>query len=650
VGRESKIRIRRVIRILFCLCLAVHVTAQEVEAPRWFKLTDLSGSLSLRYQLTDEKETFEETISRDSARKFLEGGLRLYTKGSIYHPNLFSFSASVNLVGHRQKVRIFTDPSSNNDLNNTYDIHLYLLKKKKINFDFYTLRNFNSKDRAFLERYFTTQSRTGFIIRNATKWLPLEVDVYSSRIKTESPTFKERDETSKNADFRINLLKRTRSRGVLTGRFKDFDESVYDVQYKSWDIFGNFLHNYGIKERNVLTSTLTYQRLSGFYNLETFVARANNIYYWKPNLFSNANYTFMRDNSFNRSFRRHQFYVDVNHQLFLSLRTQLRVGGRLEDAEDRKNTAFNRHITFDYNKKIPTGSIRLNFNNQRERVNYVSRLDVTENSEIFDFSLTDSIILTTPGIDKDSLRLTAPDLSRIYLEGVDYQVDELNGQIIITRLPGGAITAEAKVLVFYRFLSYPDYRLNSNLYSYGAQLNFLNYFYVLYSRNKSSQTITSDYLIPPFEEFNKNVLGGGFAWRALKSRYTYETYKSTLNDYVLHNFVLSGNVSLFRKLRFSAHMSINNLTYKPEIFFSRFNAYNLEFSYTPSSDLNFDALYRKFDYASPNYENIRESLLFKLRLKFRSIILEAFYERLLSTTQMTERGHNFFSIVIRREF
>jgi hypothetical protein len=648
VNIESKICICLIICI-YC-CPAVHLTAQEVEEPKWFRLNDFSGSLSLRYQLTEELETLQETVSRDSSRKYLEGGLLLSAQGSIYHPNLLSFRARINLVGHRQKITLSTDPSANNDLNNTYNIHLLVLKEKKINFDIYAVRNFISADRAFLDRYFTIQGITGIIMRTSTKWLPMEINVYSSQTKSESLTFTERDEKTKNIDFRLDLLRLTRSKALLRGRFKDYDESVYDVHYKSWDIFSNFSHHYGIKAKSSVSSNITYHRLQGYYNLETFNAFADNNYYWKPNLYFNATYRLSGDNSFNRSFTRHQVSLDANHQLFLSLRTQLQVGGRWEDHDDRKVTALNHRITLNYSKKIPTGSLQLNFYNSNERGNYISRQDVTEISEVYDFSLTDSIILTFPGIDKTSIRITAPDLSQVYLEGVDYQVDELNGQIIITRLPGGAITAEAKVLIFYQFLSFPNYRSNSHVFYFGAGLDFLKYFYLLYSRSKSNQRITSDYLVPPLEEFDKEMLGGGFSTRFLKSRYTYETYKSTLNDYILHNFRLSGNISLLRKLRLSAHMSINHLAYKPEIFFSRFNAYNLVCSYTPSSDLNFDALYRKFDYSSTNYDNIRESLLFKLRLKFRSIILEAFFERILSTTLLTERGHNFFSIIIRREF
>ncbi len=641
-----------------CICcivylflgIVLHMPAQTVEEPRWFRLTDFSGALSFRYQLTDEEESTGEDVYRDITRRYFEGGLLLSTRGSIYHSNLLSFNANVNLVGHRTKNRYFSDPTVNNAINNTYNIHLFFLKKKKINFDFYTLRNFTTADRAFLERYFTTTKNTGMRMKTLTKWFPLEIAVYANNIKSESLTYSERNEKTKNADFRVELPGGPRTRSFLKTRFKDYNESVFDVQYRSWDLFTNFIHTYGIKDRNSITSTATYQRMSGFYDLETYNIRLDNTYYLKPKLFFNADYLLTGDNSFNRSFTRHNAYIRGNHQLFESLRSVVQVGGRLEDSSFRKNSTLLHHFGVYYNKKIPSGNISLNFINSNERGNYVSHQDVVETSEVRDFSLTDAIILTFPGIDSGSIRVTDADLSQVYIEGVDYQVDVVNNIVSITRFPGGAIPAGAKVTIFYRYLSYPDYRLKTHNYILNTRLEVLKYFYFIFSRSANHQTITSDYLLPPYEEYDRTVLGGGIHARFLKARYTYETYNSNLSDYVSRYLSLSGNVNLFRKLLLSANISLSHLDHEPGTFFSRFNAYSLECRLKLRHNISADALFRKMDYSTPQYVRNRESLLFKFRWDFRRIVLDVFYEHILTGHGLNERGHNFFSIMIRRVF
>jgi hypothetical protein len=43
-------------------------------------------------------------------------------------------------------------------------------------------------------------------------------------------------------------------------------------------------------------------------------------------------------------------------------------------------------------------------------------------------------------------------------------------------------------------------------------------------------------------------------------------------------------------------------------------------------------------------------VVFKFQWQFRKIILDFFYEHILTTTLITERGHDFFSVMIRRTF
>jgi hypothetical protein len=390
--------------------------------------------------------------------------------------------------------------------------------------------------------------------------------------------------------------------------------------------------------------------MQGYYDLETFHARINNIYYYKPYLHLNTTYTLNGDNSLNRSFKKHDVVALLNHRLFESLISQVLVGGRFEDSNYQEVSGFRYGVDLRYKKKIPTGSIILNYLNRRENATYSSRSDITETAEVYDFSLTDSIILTFPGIETGSIRVLSPDLTQVYIEGVDYQVDILQDVVTITRLPGGAIEAGAEVLVRFSYTSFPDFHLRLRNSQFLFRINILKYLHIFYNSTINRQDIRSDYLIPPYESYDKKLLGAQIVSRPLNVSYTYEDYNSNLADYYAHNFRLSGQVNLFKRLKLAGNVSINRVVYDPESLYNYFNAYTLECGYTPGNTINANALYRRIRYETPSQTRDRESVVFKFQWQFRKIILDFFYEHILTTTLITERGHDFFSVMIRRTF
>ncbi|MCP4217810.1 MAG: hypothetical protein GY765_24425 [bacterium] len=645
-GQESRMFL---LLLMVSVYFMVSVHAQALEQPKLFRVTDLSGALSLRFQLTQENETSDGIVNRDATRRFLEGGLQISSRGSIYHSNLMTFNVTMNLVAHRSKDVHFSDSSVNNSLNNTYNIRAGFLRKKKFNLDFFTIRTYTTADRAFLERYFTTFTSTGINLRTRSKWLPSELEVNTNHIQSESLSYAERDERTKNLTLRTDILKKPGTDSVLKIKAKDYSESVYNVKYSSLDATLNLTHRYGIRERSYLLSSATYHRMGGFYDLETLNFRVDNNYYLKPHFYLNGSYHLSRDSSFDRTFSRHNASIRANHKLYRSLVTQLELGGRLENTDVQRNTVLRHGFEFRYSKKIPNGAIQLNFSNRNEYANYRSREGINNSVGTYDFQYSDSILLNIPGIDVNSIRITSPDLSLAYILNVDYQVDTIQGFVNISRLPGGAIPA-GEVSVYYQYLTYPDYRLHLNNYQYQARLNFFKYFYVFYIKTASHQDIRSDYLVPPFETFDKKTMGAQFMSRNLNVHYNYDDYDSSLTDYKSHTFRVSGQVKLFRKLRLSGNVNINRLTYEPEFFYSRFDAYTVECSLRPLPGLTVNGMFRSLNYQTSQFDRGRDSLIFKLQWDIRKIILNVFYERILTTARMMERGHNFFSIMIRRTF
>jgi hypothetical protein len=120
----KRIKYAGIMMITACLLLfpggmlPVHA-ATEAEGPRWISFKKFSGFLNFQYQHTSETNTSEGEVQYDISRGFLEGGVQVSTTGSIYHPNLLTFTVDANIVGNRTKNTLISDESIHNSINNT---------------------------------------------------------------------------------------------------------------------------------------------------------------------------------------------------------------------------------------------------------------------------------------------------------------------------------------------------------------------------------------------------------------------------------------------------------------------------------------------------------------------------------------------------
>ena len=632
--------------LLFFLC----VRGIEAQQTRIFQLADFSGALAAMYQSTNERWGAQEFTTLDLGRKLLQGGINLNTSGSIYHPNLLSFRADINLFGLSSKRRMFLDTTSNNDLNNSYDVSLAFLQKKPLHLELYIKRSFSSADRAFMERYYTTVESTGFRVISRARFVPFHLEASQSRRLSESEVFTERLERSKNVDLKATLLELERARSHLTMRWKDYQEAVYTIDYRSFDVMTNFMLNYGAVNPNRFLTLLSYNRMEGDYDIRRLQFRANQTHYFWSDLFLTPGYSFIQDNSFGRSIRKHLVQGTINHKLYQSLTSSFQVGGRFEKSLFQDINGWHNRIQFDYRKKIPSGSLLLGFARRGESTDFVSQGGVGQASRPHDFSQSDTILLTRPGIDLTSIRLMDAEIPYVYLEGVDYLLDTVQGQVAIIRLPGGMISTRTKVLVVYEYMSYPDYHLQGRFYQLLFRLSFLRYFQAFYIRGSNLQDITSEFLIPPYENYDRDTYGAKLTSQLVSAEFSQEKYRSSLTDYDSRNIRITGQARLLSVLKLMASFSLQKLDYIPAGFSSFYRAVSVESTYNPRANITARAIFRNIRYSTNTYFLDRTSLLFKFQWAFRSVIFNFFYEHILIGYENSDKLRDYFSFVIRRTF
>ncbi|MGB2907987.1 MAG: hypothetical protein WBB73_12850, partial [Candidatus Aminicenantaceae bacterium] len=436
----------------------------------------------------------------------------------------------------------------------------------------------------------------------------------------------------------------------LTMRWKDYQEAVYSIDYRSFDVMSNFMLNYGAANPNRFLTLFSYNRMEGDYDVRRLQFRVNETHYLWSDLFLTPGYTFIQDNSFGRSIRKHLVQGTINHRLYQSLFSSFQIGGRFEKSLFQEIDGWHNRIQLDYRKQIPTGSLQLGFTRRGESTDFASLGGVAQASRPHDFSNSDTILLTRPGIDLTSIRLMDAEIPYVYLEGIDYLLEAVRGQVAIIRLPGGMISTRTKVEVFYDYMSFPDYHLQGRFYQALFRLNFLRYLQAFYIRGSNRQDITSEFLIPPYENYDRDTYGAKLTSQILTAEYSQQKYRSTLSDYDSRSVRISGQTRFLSVLKLMANFSLQKLDYIPPVFSSFYRAVSVEALYNPRANISARAIFRNIRYSTDTYFLDRTSLLFKFQWTFRSVIVNFFYEHILIGYENSDKLRDYFSVVIRRTF
>ncbi len=615
-----------------------------------FKIKDYSGAFILQYQIAEESVTLEDQLIRDMKREYLEYGLSMNLEGSIYHPGLLTFNIDFKVLSFNSKELLFTESSTNNDLNNTYNIVLSFLNKRKLNFRVFATKDYNSSDRRFMDRFFTRSESYGVSVSNVSKLFPFRLKIYRLSRLSESLSYAERDEDIKNLEFDSTLIKKDRSRSNFRISWKDYYESVFSNKYRTFDMVTDYYLFYGNNSENVLSSVISYRKMDSVFKIETFQLTANIKHYLLKDLSASSNYSFRRNSFTNSNNTSNILWLSLQHKLFDSLNSFADGGFNLNRSENQDYDRFFLGTGFNYKKKIPKGFLNIHFSGRFTDSRYISNSVIAENSRVESFSLSDTIILSIFGVKIDGIRITDKNLSTLYVEGIDYEVETDGISIIITRIPGGDIPEKGSVNIVYEYLSYPDYRSDLSYTNLGFSLNLFKYFRIFYGNEVNGQKISSEFLIRPFEEYSREKFGMNFNSRNFSISYFSEEYLSAISGYNTENFSFTARAKIFRILNLNASYYSNYVDYLNGDLFGKFKALLGEISASPSANTKARILYRKFNYETYNSERFRESIILRLNWKVRKIIVDLYYEYILNSFGLSSNTHNYFSLMVRRVF
>ncbi|HPR90957.1 MAG TPA: hypothetical protein PLD93_05950, partial [Synergistaceae bacterium] len=341
---------------MLLLAGSYRAAGQEI---RFLRIEHWGGAVLLRWEGVSEKERSHDELYRAYDESFLRAGLELELDGYAYHPNLLSFHLRGSVVQNRSDIQVETVGSLYNTTDNTYDFTAEIFQKKRVHGQLYASRSVESAGRAFLGRYYNRVQATG-----ATLYAPLfssgrlQLDVNRRKNRYDSLTFRERRESSENINLRTVLFSGEEVNSSLDVQFKDYAEEVFNVAYRSLQVFGSARVKL-FEGKGRYHGTIRFFRLDGLADLNT-LSVSNQYRHTLTDCLSLDGYlNFNRSDTSDVQLDQNILSVSMIHRLYESLNSRIAVTAREEKGPGGRLNTTMEQAFLDYHKRIPTGSVNI---------------------------------------------------------------------------------------------------------------------------------------------------------------------------------------------------------------------------------------------------------------------------------------------------
>ncbi len=632
--------------VLFFLSFALHSFSQEI---KWLKLYNFKGEFGVSYESLEDSTTQDSELIYDYNENFLKYILGLDFSGYVYHPYFVEFTLDSSLILNKADTRTFADTQAYSDLNNRYDLNIWVLKRKPLNFYLYFRNNETTYPRVYLGRYFNYFQQNGVKVTSKYKYLPFTLDISHSSTISQSLYFYDRRESSNDIKFESVLIDSFFNSLTFKTDYKNYTESVYGSKYISLNSTLNWIKTFEEKKNGRINGNLSYIKLGGTTSYKSY---SGNLHYFKPvtkdlDFFVSGNYSDTNSNGITRKLSVAE--TGLRHRLYLSLRSSATFSFQDEKGDLYSVKRDISSFSVNYTKKIPTGRVGIRFFQSYQNITNSSKGGYSLSEFYASFDAGDTITVNQTGIDPQSITVMSKDGTIVYTEGVDYNLVVSDTMVVIVRLFGGRIEQGETVLIVYNVAQYPDYKLFIHNYEDSASLTLLKYLFVKAKIRKSRNTIDSDFIITPYEQYTFRERGYGFKSDYVYYQKTKAKYYGNFSEYVLktENFRIGGRLG---RVSFGYYFLKNNLDFYSTDYFSYFRNDAIYLTGVLWGRITYQFDYRRLKYNQNSFVRDRKSIVCKINGTIRKLRVELFYEYILDKGALSDRKHDYFRVSIRRIF
>lgn len=461
--------------------------AQDQNGFRTWKTTDYNGYIGIRGFYREQYRKLQD-FEESSTYPFLYGGIGLYTRNYVIHPNFLKLNIGGEYNPGTSNQRFTISPDRSEVLNlSRLELQGHLFSSKPMNLLGYFNIGSNIINREYVSSMRTDSKSWGLKYGFMNKVLPVTISFNDRRWKQlEIATDREYFNHQKDFEARVSKsFTRYGDNNEATYRYNDFFRKEAN-QYETNNIFKSFL----LTNRFYLDNNQRYMFRSYLFNLDQegtinqsrFQLREGVDLKLPLQFRFMGHYELFDVSQEAQGYTQHRIKTNLQHKLFNSLRTSVFYDQQVNDhtAFDEKNLRIGG--TLNYIKKIPTGSLGINYTYRRH--NQSVQGDPNQRVRIIDEQQTlidgQVVLLDLPYIQRESIIVKNNTGAIIYDENFDYILINHGVFVEIQRLPGGQIPNNTDVLVDYIAEQVGTYSFNSNYNLFNIRLNLLDNLLELY--------------------------------------------------------------------------------------------------------------------------------------------------------------------------
>ena len=579
----------------------IHLSGQNASSPiKAFKFRHFNGYLNF-YSYYNYK-TWEKVGTKDNYNiSYLSPSASIDAKTYILHPNFLCVDIKADYTPELKKNLADINPDVIERISRkSIDLSAVMLQNKDIKLYSYFKINdgyYNNEEISFTKtfgKYWEVK------LVNINKKLPFLV-TYSKR----------NSESENTTNFRKYNFEADKLIAKVSKTF--FKKDLHYFQYKYLDDERNYNNLIAINNRynefnlnnkfffdkkyNYLFHSIIRENIiSGFQNSKEFTIHENLLFKLPYQL--EFKFDYQHNNYSNESINQIQnkIHTNIAHQLFRSLKSSV-----FYDFDKAKQTQFDytlnqAGVKLNYQKKIPTGILAINYYRSFELMNRNNEQGIIQVvNELHTISDGSILLLRYPFIDKASIIVRSMNQTLIYQENLDYYLVDQGDFIEIQRIPGGLIENNSVIYIDYtaQQAGTSSYTLSRQGFNTKVSI-FKQLLSVYYNFQQDKLTNSEFYNQHNKEQFKQNIFGVESRSKYHIAGIEYKNRESTLISIQMLKYYAKLNFN-FKKFKFWG-MASHNYYFKYGFYSNQnyfYSSLNLSYRIQSNTQIQYKFHYRK---------------------------------------------------------
>ncbi len=540
--------------VLFQLFITPAVTQNNGNAGGFWNQMSLNGAVSLEGLYRTQETILRSNLREDLQTSLFRGQFLLRSRSYIWHPSLMLLDIDLEYQPGAGSYQYLVIPDRSETVTAEQGrIQATFFDQRPVSLGIFSNINHAYSNRELLTNIETLKTDFGGLLSYKNRMLPLTL-----RYIQEDWKQKELEIGREFKNYRQMFQAETnKSFGGRDSHQLMFSHSKLQREYGNADIIDNTITDINLRDRiffnrnqsSSLHSFVWYYHQVGSQDFDRFQLYEN-LTLQLPSQFrllGHYQYSWY-DQQFYES-RQHNAGGQIEHQLFLSLRSHLFYDYSQLEQSQFDETIHTAGIGFNYRKKIPAGLLMLDYELRQRKQDHNSlsqqRQIVNEEKRLEDGQ---TVLLNNPYVDINSIIVHDASRTIIFQLNIDYILITRGDFIEIQRLPGGQISNGTTVYIDYLTNQQDSYQFDSYNNNFRIHTSFFNNLLELYFRyfdQDYNNVITTNTRILNY--ITQNVYGIKSTVAFISGGIEFDNFRATIVPYESKRYYINLTRQFFRK-------------------------------------------------------------------------------------------------------